>query len=126
MNDVLESFCRLTREGDEIGEISIKDKSLVVGNLSFLFSTTSFVSSIGIAMKTLNGWAGKSKSFRLGGIMDLALYPRISMSLSCAEPSVALLDTEEKGNSYEISCPCPAFSGAGSIAGLGIGAGGSV
>ena len=70
--------------------------------------------------------AGKSKSFRLGGMMDLALYPRISMSLLYTEPSVALLDTDEKGNSYEISWPCPAFSVAGNIAGLGIGAGGSV
>ena len=42
---------------------------------------------------TLNGWAERSKSFRLGGIIGRALYPSIANLLSECEPLDPLLLT---------------------------------
>ena len=52
--------------------------------------------------------------------MGLARYPSISISLPEAEPSVALLDIEEKVSSSVISRPCPVFSCADCVTGLGV------
>ena len=65
--------------GNDNGEMSTRDRLLVVGNICLLLFCISVVSSVfsvtGIGRNILNGCTGKSRSFRLGGIMGRALYP---------------------------------------------------